>query len=403
MKLFQRLLVAPAALGLLTPLATNASEVNLKEISSYSDVESIEFANSFNNEDSNKTTLLAGGEGLVDDSSSFSDGFSETTTASFSADFMLGAIDNEATTDSGNTGHGGQSVMGAYSFQIDLNTSFTGEDSLDISIDAGNSGSAGVAEFDGNGSGDTLMVDGVSYTFPIGAKTTAFVGDNTDGSLLFDTACVYGGPSNTLDDCGNNYSAINAGGGAAFGASYDVGNGFTTAFGYTGSPTGLMTEEGDDAYAAQVTYSGDNYGVSVTYAYKENPTFTQTVTDGDVYALNAYYSPEADGLPSISAGYEFASVDIPALSTSNIDTSAWFVGLSWDEIGPGSAGVAVGTKQHTIDFDSTSVDDELLMYEAYYSYELNDGMTITPLIYTKEFPSGTEDETGVMVKTSFSF
>ena len=164
-----------------------------------------------------------------------------------------------------------------------------------------------------------------------------------------------------------------------------------------------MTEEGDDAYAAQVTYSGDNYGVSVTYAYKENPTFTQTVTDGDVYALNAYYSPEADGLPSISAGYEFASVDIPALSTSNIDTSAWFVGLSWDEIGPGSAGVAVGTKQHTIDFDSTSVDDELLMYEAYYSYELNDGMTITPLIYTKEFPSGTEDETGVMVKTSFSF
>ena len=104
--------------------------------------------------------------------------------------------------------------------------------------------------------------------------------------MLFNTACVYGGPSNTLDDCGNNYSAINAGGGAAFGASYDVGNGFTTAFGYTGSETGLMTEEGDDAYAAQVTYSGDNYGVSFTYAYKENPTFTQTVTDGDVYALN---------------------------------------------------------------------------------------------------------------------
>ena len=403
MKLFQRLLVAPATLGLLTPLATNASEVNLNEISSYSDVESIEFANSFNKEDSNKTNLLAGGEGLVDDSGAFGDGFSETTTASFSADFMLGAIDNEATADSGDTGNGGQSVMGAYSFQIDLNTSFTGEDSLDISIDAGNSGTAGVAEFDGNGSGDTLMVDGVSYTFPIGAKTTAFVGDNTDGSLLFDTACVYGGPSNTLDDCGNNYSAINAGGGAAFGASYDVGNGFTTAFGYTGAETGLMTEEGDDAYAAQVTYSGDNYGVSFTYAYKENPTFTQTVTDGDVYALNAYYSPEAEGLPSISAGYEVASVDIPALSTSNIDTSAWFVGLSWDEIGPGSAGVAVGTKQHTIDFDATSVDDELLMYEAYYSYELNDGMTITPLIYTKEFPSGTEDETGVMVKTSFSF
>ena len=404
MKLFQRLLVAPAALGLLAPLATNASEVNFNEISAYSDVESIDFANSFNDKDSNVTKLLAGGEGLVDDTSSFGDGFSETTTASFSADFMLGGIDNEATADTGDTGNGGQSVMGAYSFQIDLNTSFTGEDSLDISIDAGNSGSAGVAEFDGNGSGDTLMVDGVSYTFPIGAKTTAFVGDNTDGSLLFDTACVYGGPSNTLDDCGNNYSAINAGGGAAFGASYDVGNGFTTAFGYTGTNTGLMTEEGDDAYAAQVTYTGDNYGVSFTYAYKENPTFTQTVTDADVYGLNAYFIPSGDGLPSISAGYETANSDIPELSTtSNIDSTAWFVGLSWDELGPGSAGVAVGTKQHTVDFDSTSVDDELLMYEAYYSYEINDGMTVTPLIYTKEFASGTEDETGVMVKTSFSF
>ena len=44
------------------------------------------------------------------------------------------------------------------------------------------------------------------------------------------------------------------------------------------------------------------------------------------------------------------------------------------------------------------------MYEAYYSYPVNDGMTITPLIYMKEkIAAGTPDETGVMVKTSFSF
>ena len=47
MKLFQRLLVAPAALGLLSPLAANATEVNLNDMSNYSDVESIDFANSF--------------------------------------------------------------------------------------------------------------------------------------------------------------------------------------------------------------------------------------------------------------------------------------------------------------------------------------------------------------------
>ena len=36
MKLFQQLLVAPAALGLLAPLSANATEVNFDAISNYS-------------------------------------------------------------------------------------------------------------------------------------------------------------------------------------------------------------------------------------------------------------------------------------------------------------------------------------------------------------------------------
>ena len=48
--------------------------------------------------------------------------------------------------------------------------------------------------------------------------------------------------------------------------------------------------------------------------------------------------------------------------------------------------------------------DEEYMYEAYYSYPLNDGMTITPLVFIKEQATdGTPDQTGIMVKTSFSF
>ena len=34
-----------------------------------------------------------------------------------------------------------EAVEAVYGFQIDLNTSFTGEDSLDVSIDAGNANS----------------------------------------------------------------------------------------------------------------------------------------------------------------------------------------------------------------------------------------------------------------------
>ena len=245
MKLFKRLLIAPAALGLLSPLAANASEVNLNEVSNYSSEEFEMNSNTFINR-SPVSPLLAGGEGMVDDH----DGsFSETTTASFSADFATGYEDG---TDAGDS-------LGAYyGFRIDLNTSFTGEDSLDVSIDAGNAGGQ-IAEFDLNGSGDTLTVDGVSYTFPV-MGATVFVGDNMDGSTLFSTACVYGGPGNNLDDCGNGSSAIGGGSGTAAGASYAFDNGISVAVGYTGagsSTAGLATKEGNDSVAAQITYTAD--------------------------------------------------------------------------------------------------------------------------------------------------
>ena len=59
MKLFQRLLVAPAALGLFSPLAANATEVNLNEIANYSDVESFEVTNSFDNDQLTISSELA--------------------------------------------------------------------------------------------------------------------------------------------------------------------------------------------------------------------------------------------------------------------------------------------------------------------------------------------------------
>ena len=366
MKLFKSLLVAPATLGLLAPMSANATEVNLNEISNYSDVESIEFTNSFNNDDSNFNSLLAGGEGLVDDHS-HDGGFSETTTASFSADFYLGSED----TDDGSLAtdnDADDSIMAGYSFQIDLNTSFTGEDSLDISLDAGNAGAAGIAEFDGNGGGDGLAVDGVAYTFPVGGATV-FVGDNSDGSALYTTACVYGGPSNTLDDCAN-VNAGFTGGEVAAGASYDFGNGFTAATGMQTSNTGVLTEESLDSYGLNAAYTGENYGVSLTYGVTE----TSATEEDAATAFNAYYTPE--GLPSISVGYEI--VDIGGAAAASDEKESFFVGLTWDEVGPGSAGVALGYS------NIVENSDEEYMYEAYYSYPVNDGMTITPLVFVKE-------------------
>jgi len=380
MKLFQRLLVAPAVLGLFSPLAANATEVNLNAISDYSGEELELDLNSFKSFSNKKPLLISGGEGLIDDV----DSFSTTTTASFSADFAIGGAGVEASTTSAET------VMAGYGFQIDLNTSFTGEDSFDVSLDAGNAGTDGVAEFDLNSGGDGLTVDGISYTFPVG-DVTVLVGDTVDGSSLFSTACVYGGPSNTLDDCGNVNAAF-VGSGTTLAASYDFDNGFTAALGYAGdgaSTSGLLTSQGSDSFGANVAYTADTYGVSVSYAMVEDASGI----DDTYTALNAYWTP--DGFPSISAGYEWGD-DGSAASTAD-ELTSYFVGIE-TEVGPGTAGAALGTKTPTVEGSS-----ELLMYEAFYTYPINDGMSITPLVYVKENVAGTNDETGVMVKTSFSF
>ena len=393
MKLFKSLLVAPAALGFLAPLAVNANEINFNDISNYSDEEIEINSKSFEN---NLTTnlLLAGGEGLVD-SHDHDNSFSSTTTASFSADMYLGAVTGGAQNDESEAI--GDGTMAGYSFQVDLNTSFTGEDSLDISLDAGNAAGA-IGEFDLNGAHDTagsdaLSVDGVSYTFPVGDSTTVIVGDNTDGSALFTTACAYGGPGNTLDDCANVNAGI-TGGGLAVGAAYDFGNGFTVATGLQTTETSILTKETNDSYALNAAYIDDSYGVSVTYS--NNETGTNGV-DSDTYtALNAYYS--FDNGMSISAGYEVGSLGGEAAASD--ETLAYFVGVS-GEVGPGELGAAVGTAGSMT--EATSTITELMQYEAYYSYAVNDGMTVTPLIYVQEQSGTANDQTGIMVKTSFSF
>ena len=374
MKLFKSLLVAPATLGLLVPIAATANEVT---ISDFTPAEQLAITNS----------RVDGLEARLNNFEAGS--FSETTTASFSADFAIGAVNGKGVTST--VTDGDETLQAVYGFQIDLNTSFTGEDSLDISLDAGNGATTGpLAEFDLNGGNDRLAVDGVAYTFPLGSAT-AFVGDNSDGSSLFTTACAYGGPSTTLDDCANTSAGI-TGGGVAIGAAYDFDNGLTAAAGAQFTETGIATKENDDSYALNLAYTADSYGVSITYANAENGTNNDTFT-----ALNGYYSFD-NGL-NISAGYEIG--DLGGVAATVDETEAYFLGVN-GEVGPGELGAAIGTYGKMT--EAAGEIPERLMYEMYYSYAVNDGMTITPLIYTVEgSDAADEDETGIMVKTSFSF
>ena len=404
MKLFQRLLVAPALLGFIVPVTAKATENNLDAISNYYqdniDLNSKSFTSNINN----KSLLLSGGEGLVESSSSGPGGFSDTTTASFGANFYVGAVDGGSinsttlyfavptdadTADVDTTGDGvvdavgvtsyttttttaSEAVTFSYDFSMALSTSFTGEDSLDIALIGGNAAGTPVDAFmGGDGTGDAVVLDGISYTFPLGGATV-IVGDGVGVDDLNTGACAYSAFTDLLGDCGANN--VGGTGDSGFAIAYDFGNGFTMAGGLSGGPgnAGLLTEEDASTIGLEAAYTADTYGVSVAFTDDEAVTY---------WTINAMVAPE--GFPSISVGYE----------TDDGEGDAIFAGLTFDEVGAGSVSVGIA---------STATDtNDLYQYELSYSYPLNDGMTITPGVFVTE--TAGEDDTGFVVTTSFSF
>ena len=348
MKLFKSLLVAPATLGLLAPLSATANEVTITD---FNPAEELAVTNS----------RVDGLEARLNNFEAGS--FSETTSASFGSNFYIGAVESSAT---------GEAVTFSYDFSMDLSTSFTGEDSLDVAVIGGNAGTTAVDGYmGGDNTSDALMLDGISYTFPLGGATI-IVGDGVGVDDMNTGACAYSAFTDLLSDCGTS----NVGGSAdsGFAIGYDFGNGFTIAGGAAGgdSTSGYFTEEDASTIGLEVAYTADTYGLSIAYTDDEAETY---------YSFQGMLTPE--GFPSISVGYE----------TDDDDADAIFAGLTFDEVGAGSVSIGIASTELS--------SDDYYQYELSYSYPLNDGMTITPGIFIAE--SAGEDETGVVVTTSFSF
>ena len=179
MKLFQKLIAAPAIISMASGFAVNAAEINSTDLSDYSNSSNLVSLGDFKSDtlfpgdwaydslkdltnspkfNGNSVTrleaaaelnnLIAGGEGLMNGAAidRLSDelgselaimkgrvdglearvngieagSFSDTTTMSGKAGFLIGAesLDGDAN----------EAVMGEYFFEVDLNTSFTGDD-----------------------------------------------------------------------------------------------------------------------------------------------------------------------------------------------------------------------------------------------------------------------------------
>ena len=390
MKLFQKLLITPAVLGLLTPLAGSANELNFSEVSGYSSSEDIENIREF--DISNDIAASTSNFNEIEPMADFEAGsFSETTTMSGSASFQVGAVDESAIT---------EALTATYSYDIDLNTSFTGEDNLYVGIETGNY-SATAIDFalDSSGDGaDALNVTSMFYSFPLGNFDIA-VGPKLDSDDLMPTTTskysdlFFFGSQYGLDT--NYFSKQGTGSGFAVARTFD--NGWNASGGLiaTGGSTtsGVLTKEGIDVLTLSVGYDADNYGGGIVYQSSDSictlvgSYATQLCNDYGITTIldegyssttfGAYYSPGEDTTLSVTSSVIDASV-----SGATVDTVADFQFAVDRKLGDGTLSASWKTFPFfkVPDLNGTLIkgDDLGSFIELYYTYNVNDSLTITP-------------------------
>ena len=416
------MLVAGSALSLLAPLAANANDINIDEMNSYVSSESSSKkidSKSFINDVTDQIATLNGRvDGLEAQQNNFEAGsFSDTTTLSGKAIFTVGGVENS----SGDLPEG---VKAQYTYQMNLNTSFTGDDDLYVRLKTGN---GGVAPFNNkimgtylsstNTYGDTLKVDKIWYSFPIGDSITAWVGPKIENYYMHGASPSIYKPILKGFKLGGNGAAYGASTDSGFGLAYNADNGFSISSNLVsdqnGTTSGFLTNEVDENWSTQIAYTKPNYHLSLMVALKydgwsdsyystENGAARGTGVNSTNYGLRGYWRPENSGTatPEISVGYDISTIDDADRAVD--ETDAYFVGLTWKDIiqADDKIGFAFGQPQ--------TREDEIVdpfMWEAYYSFKVNDALTVTPAVFGGNDVNGTfhTDISGAVVETTFKF
>jgi len=418
MKLFQQMLVAGASLSLLAPVAAQASDVvNLEEMNSYSRSQTNSSrldSNTFINEVSEDIAILKGRvDGLEVKQNEFeAGGFSDTTVMNGKAIFDIGGVENSS-------GDLSEAVGFQYTYQLNLNTSFTGDDDLYVRLKTGNatdvfsSKTYGTYLSSSNGNDDTIKVDKIWYSFPVGENNTVWIGPKIENYYMHGATPSIYQPITKQFKLGGNGAAYGASTDSGIGWAYKGDNGFSLSSNVVSkqnkSTNGFLTDESKTNWSTQVAYTTDTYHLSLISALKYNGWTDSYYTtslgkarpngNSTNYGLRGYWRPdsESQAIPEISAGYDVSSVD-----GQDADTDAYFVGLTWKDTfqADDKIGIALGQPQ-TAETDTVTP----FAWEAYYSYKLNDSVTISPAIFGATDRTGTSgvDITGAVVQTTFKF
>ena len=345
-------------------------------------------------------------------------GFSDTTTMDGKAIFTVGAVDTDA--DAYN-----ESVMAFYNYTVNLNSSFTGDDNLYVRIKTGNHTSWSVTKtygtylVSGNGNSDALKVDKIWYSFPVG-QNTFFIGPKVENYYMHATAPSIYKPVTKQFTLGGNGEAYGASTDTGFGWKYQADNGFAVSSNVgtksltttTGTATGLLTDETKTSWATQVGYTQPQYSVSALVNLKYNgwsDTYYHTSGHGGdgngnftSVGLRGWWRPSETGTatPSVSLGYDTTEYDGATASQSN--STAFFVGLQWADIFNADDKIGVAFGQPTKNENET---EDPFAWEAYYSFKVNDSVTVTPTLFGGSNRNGSSngDVSGALVETTFKF
>jgi len=415
MKLFQQMLVASASVGLIAPIGVQANDINIEDMNSYSSSKSSSKKQQFNsktfaNELAKVNSKIDGLESQFNDFEA--GGFSDTTTMNGKVIFDVGGVEDSS-------GNLNEAIGFQYTYQLNLNTSFTGDDDLYVRLKSGNATDVfsdktyGTYLSSSNGNDDVIKVDKIWYSFPVGENHTFWVGPKIENYYMHGASPSIYKPITKQFKLGGNGAAYGASTDSGAGWAYNADNGFSVSSNVVskqnGTTNGLLTDEAKTNWSTQVAYTTDKYHVSLISAVKYNGWTDSYYTtelgkarpDGNStnYGLRAYWRPdtEAQGIPEISGGYDISTVE-----GQDAETDAFFVGLTWKDSfqADDKIGIALGQPQ-TADTDTVTP----FTWEAYYSFKINDSVTMTPAIFGASDRTGTAgaDLTGGVLQTTFKF
>ncbi len=431
MKLFQQMLVASAAIGLIAPIGAQANDINIEGMNSYSRSKSSSKKQKFNSKTFANELLKVNSKvyGLDAQQNNFEAGaFSGTTTMDGKAAFWIGGVDG------GDLIGDTEVVEAGYIYSMNLNTSFTGDDNLYIRLKAGDVGGTDSSDpsiwdnkstyhIETKDTDDSLNVDKIWYSTSIGDNITAFVGPRIENYYMYITPSIYKPGA---------LKSMKLGGNSNFGASTDVGAGFKyeTEGGF-GFATNVVSKNADKAagmlgvsdknkWDTQLAYTTDNWHGSVTLSNQQNwesHSYNATKQAADMnsgdftgYAFRGYWRPEETGsaTPEISVGYDIRLADDTVSSGTGKESDSYFVGLNWKDIfqADDRIGLAFTQPLKVTECNGTCTTAEVdpFIWEAYYAFKPNDSIEVRPAVFggSDVYEDG-DDIFGTVLTTTFKF